>query len=79
MSSHLDAPVRELGGKRRLGLPSVIAQSIGFVGPVFSATFLLPSVAGLNASGKGAGVASDRKSTRLNSSHGGISRMPSSA
>lgn len=58
MSSHLDAPARELGGKRRLGLPSVIAQSIGFVGPVFSATFLLPSVAGLNASGKGAGVAS---------------------
>ena len=27
----------------------------------------------------GAGYALDRKSTRLNSSHGGISRMPSSA
>jgi amino acid transporter len=58
MSSTIDAPSGALGGKKVLGLPSVIAQSIGFVGPVFSATFLLPSVAGLNASGKGAGVAS---------------------
>ena len=58
MADTIDAPARGLGGKKGLGLPSVIAQSIGFVGPVFSATFLLPSVAGLNASGQGAGVAS---------------------
>jgi amino acid transporter len=58
MASEVTAPSSALGGKKVLGLPSVIAQSIGFVGPVFSATFLLPSVAGLNNSGKGAGVAS---------------------
>lgn len=63
MASDIHAPSgasggNALGGKKVLGLPSVIAQSIGFVGPVFSATFLLPSVAGLNNSGKGAGVAS---------------------
>ena len=33
----------------------------------------------LGAMAKGAPVDADRKSTRLNSSHGGISRMPSSA
>ena len=36
----------------------VVAQSIGFIGPVFSAAFLLPSMAGLGVTGKGAGVVS---------------------
>jgi amino acid transporter len=46
-------------GAKRLSLPDVIAQSTGFMGPVFSAAFLVPLVAGLiSASGKGGGVAS---------------------
>lgn len=45
-------------GRAKLSLLDVVAQSVGFIGPVFSAAFLLPSVAGLGATGKGAGVAS---------------------
>lgn len=46
-----------LGG-RRLGLPDAIAQSVGFLGPVFSAAFLVPLVVGIiSASGKGGGGA----------------------
>jgi amino acid transporter len=46
-------------GAKRLSLPDVIAQSVGFMGPVFSAAFLIPLVAGLiSASGKGGGIAS---------------------
>lgn len=45
-----------LGGKR-LTLADVIAQSVGFIGPVFSAAFLIPLIAGFSASGKGAGIA----------------------
>jgi amino acid transporter len=46
-------------GSRRLSLPDVVAQSVGFLGPVFSAAFLIPLVAGIiSASGKGGGVAS---------------------
>jgi amino acid transporter len=44
-------------GEKRLTLVDVIAQSVGFIGPVFSAAFLIPLIAGYNASGKGAGVA----------------------
>src|SRR6266545_2315175 len=44
-------------GEKRLTLVDVIAQSIGFIGPVFSAAFLIPLIAGFSASGKGAGVA----------------------
>lgn len=46
-------------GARRLGLPDVVAQSVGFLGPVFSAAFLIPLVVGIgvSASGKGGGVA----------------------
>ncbi len=51
------APSQELGGPK-LRLIDVIAQSIGFIGPVFSAAFLLPSIAGLGFTGKGAGVGS---------------------
>ncbi len=45
-----------LGGKR-LSLIDVIAQSVGFMGPVFSAAFLIPLIAGFSPSGKGAGIA----------------------
>jgi amino acid transporter len=44
-------------GKRRLKLVDVVAQSVGLIGPVFSAAFLIPLIAGLNFAGKGAGVA----------------------
>jgi amino acid transporter len=56
------AEEREFGyerlGAKRLSLIDVIAQSVGFMGPVFSAAFLIPLIAGFSASGKGAGVAS---------------------
>jgi len=46
-------------GARKLSLPDVVAQSVGFLGPVFSAAFLIPLVAGIiSATGKGGGVAS---------------------
>jgi amino acid transporter len=46
-------------GARRLGLPDAIAQSVGFLGPVFSSAFLIPLVVGvISATGKGGGVAS---------------------
>jgi amino acid transporter len=44
-------------GRKRLTLLDVIAQSVGFIGPVFSAAFLIPLIAGFSASGKGAGIA----------------------
>jgi amino acid transporter len=44
-------------GERNLRLPDVVAQSIGFMGPVFSVAFLLPLIVGAGNSGKGAGVA----------------------
>jgi amino acid transporter len=44
-----------LSGK--LSLPDVIAQSVGFMGPVFAVSFLLPLLVGLNAAGQGAGAA----------------------
>jgi amino acid transporter len=45
-----------LGGKK-LGLVDVVAQSVGFMGPVFSAAFIIPAIVGANAAAKGAGVA----------------------
>ena len=42
-------------------------------------TFLQPSVQPLLASAYGSRDEADRKSTRLNSSHSSVSRMPSSA
>ena len=44
-------------GARRLKLIDVVAQSVGLIGPVFSAAFLIPLIAGFNFSGEGAGVA----------------------
>ena len=55
-------PRREMGyerlGSNKLSLVDVIAQSVGFMGPVFSAAFLIPLIVGvIAASGKGAGNA----------------------
>lgn len=44
-------------GEKRLSLVDVVAQSVGFVGPVFSAAFIIPLIVGAGAAGKGAGVA----------------------
>jgi amino acid transporter len=44
-------------GARRLKLIDVVAQSVGLIGPVFSAAFLIPLIAGTGFSGEGAGVA----------------------
>ncbi len=46
-----------LGGAK-LSLVDVVAQSVGFMGPVFSAAFIIPLIVGIiSATGKGAGVA----------------------
>ena len=39
----------------KLSLVDVIAQSVGFMGPVFSAAFLIPLIVGANVAAKGAG------------------------
>jgi amino acid transporter len=44
-----------LGGKR-LSLIDVLAQSVGFMGPVFSAAFIIPLIIGVNAAARGAGT-----------------------
>ncbi len=46
-----------LGGHKKLRLPDAVAQSVGFMGPVFSSAFLIPLLVGVNASGTGAGAA----------------------
>ena len=52
---------QELGyerlGQKKLTLVDVVAQSVGFMGPVFSAAFIIPAIVGANASATGAGVA----------------------
>jgi amino acid transporter len=51
-------PAYERLGAKLLSLPDVIAQSVGFMGPVFSSAFVIPLVVGvISASGKGGGVA----------------------
>ena len=45
-------------GEKHLSVVDVIAQSVGFMGPVFSAALLIPLIVGAGAAGKGAGVAS---------------------
>lgn len=50
-------PGYERLGRRRLKLVDVVAQSVGLIGPVFSAAFLIPLIAGTGFSGEGAGVA----------------------
>lgn len=44
-----------LGGKK-LKLIDVLAQSVGFMGPVFSAAFIIPLIIGVNAAARGAGT-----------------------
>jgi amino acid transporter len=51
------SPSNTLGGERKLTLVDAVAQSVGFMGPVFSIAFLVPLLVGMNASGKGAGAA----------------------
>ena len=52
-----EQPGYERLGAKRLRLVDCISQSVGFMGPVFSAAFLIPLIAGVSASGKGAGIA----------------------
>lgn len=48
----------KLGSHHKLRLIDAVAQSVGFMGPVFSIAFLVPLVMGLtSATGNGAGVA----------------------
>ncbi|MFF7705654.1 APC family permease [Streptomyces lydicus] len=51
-SASPDAPRRN-----GLSLVDVVAQSVGFMGPVFSVSILLPLLVGMNAAGRGAGSA----------------------
>jgi amino acid transporter len=44
-----------LGGKK-LSLIDVLAQSVGFMGPVFVSAFVIPLMFGFNAAGRGAGT-----------------------
>jgi amino acid transporter len=44
-----------LGGKK-LSLIDVLAQSVGFMGPVFSAAVIIPLIIGFNVAGRGAGT-----------------------
>ncbi|MFD0169575.1 APC family permease [Streptomyces decoyicus] len=44
-------------GRKGLSLVDVVAQSVGFMGPVFSVSILLPLLVGINAAGHGAGAA----------------------
>jgi amino acid transporter len=44
-------------GKARLSLVDAVAQSVGFMGPVFVSALILPLIVAAGAAGKGAGVA----------------------
>jgi len=58
MSQEKQSPEYERLGARKIGLLDVLAQSVGFMGPVFSSAFVIPLVIGvISASGKGGGVA----------------------
>lgn len=48
---------KEQLGEHHLSVVDAIAQSAGFMGPVFSSALLIPLVVGVGAAGKGAGVA----------------------
>ena len=51
-----DIPKASLG-RAKVSMTGVLAQSVGFMGPVFSVASLLPLIVGLSATGRGAGVA----------------------
>ncbi|MBA3737120.1 MAG: APC family permease [Actinobacteria bacterium] len=61
MATEMDKMTGDTGyerlGRRRLKLVDVVAQSVGLIGPVFSAAFLIPLIAGFNFARKGAGIA----------------------
>ena len=69
--SRSDSGSYERLGAKVLSLPDVIAQSVGFMGPVFSSAFVIPLVIGvISASGKGGGrgraaVGADRRGRRV--------------
>jgi len=44
-------------GKAKLSLVDAVAQSVGFMGPVFVSALILPLIVAAGAAGKGAGVA----------------------
>ena len=44
-------------GQGAADAPDVIAQSIGFIGPVFASAFFIATIAGASFTGKGAGIA----------------------
>src|SRR6266513_3612170 len=43
-------------GAKTLTLVDVLAQSVGFMGPVFSTAFIIPLIIGVNAAARGAGT-----------------------
>jgi len=43
-------------GAKKLSLIDVLAQSVGFMGPVFSSAFIIPLIIGVNAAARGAGT-----------------------
>jgi amino acid transporter len=43
-------------GQTKLTLIDVLAQSVGFMGPVFSAAFIIPLIIGVNVAARGAGT-----------------------
>jgi amino acid transporter len=43
-------------GAKRLRLVDCVAQSVGFIGPVFSSAFIIPLIIGVNAAARGAGT-----------------------
>src|SRR5438046_9428542 len=51
-----EGPGYERLGAKRLTLIDVLAQSVGFMGPVFSTAFIIPLVIGVNAAARGAGT-----------------------
>ena len=56
MAKHqADSPYERLATHHKLKLPDAVAQSIGFMGPVFSIAFLVPLLVGVNAASRGAG------------------------
>ena len=53
-----DTEYEQLGSAKKLTIVDAVAQSVGFMGPVFSIAFLVPLLVGIiAASGKGAGTA----------------------
>ena len=56
-SQQAGSSYERLATHHKLKLPDAVAQSIGFMGPVFSIAFLVPLLVGVNAASQGAGGA----------------------